>query len=291
MKMLRLNFNYNFKQLCKKTFCTSSSNSTNTDSILTKTLGKDNNILGLYLNTPKNRNALSKSLLDSLKRQIEYVNSNHNIRVVLLMSNQPGYFCAGADLKERQSMNEIDTENFVHNLRKTFLEFELMRVPSIVGIDGFALGGGLELALSSDIRICTKGSTLGLTEVSLGIIPGAGGTQRLPRLLGVARAKELIYTAERIDSEKALKIGLVNHVVENYSELESKSLEIAEKIVKNAPLSIANAKKAINHGIGYDIKTGLDVEGFCYSQIVKTEDRVEGLKAFLEKRSPIYKGK
>jgi methylglutaconyl-CoA hydratase len=283
LKMLRFNL------FAKKSFCTA--NSINTEAILTKTLGKDKNILGLYLNTPKNRNALSKSLLDSLKRNIEYVNTNENIRVVLLLSNQPGYFCAGADLKERQSMNEIETENFVHNLRKTFLQFEEMRVPSIVGIDGFALGGGLELALSSDIRICTKKSTLGLTEVSLGIIPGAGGTQRLPRLLGVARAKELIYTAERIPADKALNIGLVNHVVEKYEDLETKTVEIAEKIVKNAPLSIVNAKKAINHGIGYDIKTGLDIEGLCYAQIVKTEDRVEGLKAFLEKRSPNYKGK
>ena len=132
MKMLRLNFNYNFKQLCKKTFCTSSSNSTNTDSILTKTLGKDNNILGLYLNTPKNRNALSKSLIENLKSNIDKVNTSDTIRAVILMSNSPGYFCAGADLKERQSMSELETEQFAMILRKTFQQTDELKVTFFV---------------------------------------------------------------------------------------------------------------------------------------------------------------
>lgn len=276
-----------FKYYIKKSFCTSNQDSL----LLTKLLGVNKNILGLYLNSPKNRNALSKNLLTNLKSKIEDVNNNPDIRVVLLMSSSAGYFCSGADLKERQSMNDLETENFVKDLRRTFQLFSEINIPSICGIDGFALGGGLELSMSADFRICTKNSTLGLTETALGIIPGAGGTQRLPRLVGISRAKEMIFTAEKINGDRALEIGLVNHVVDKYEDLELKALEIAEKIVKNGPLAIINAKRAINNGIGYDLKTGLDVETLCYANILKTEDRLEGLKAFLEKRSAIYKGK
>lgn len=279
---------YKSFNLFRKGFC---STNTISDPIFSQMLGVSKNILGLYLNTPKNRNALSRSLLDSLKRNIEKVNLDHEIRAVVLMSKEPGYFCAGADLKERATMNDNEVELFVYNLRQTFQDFSEMRVPSISAIDGFALGGGLELALASDIRIATKTSTLGLSEVSLGIIPGAGGTQRLPRIVGFAKAKEMILTAERVDGNNALNIGLISHVVDSYKDLESKAVEIAEKIVKNAPLAITNAKKAIDRGIGQDIKIGLDIERLCYGNILKTEDRIEGMKAFIEKRKPQYKGK
>jgi len=270
-----------------KTFCTNNL----PQAITSKTLGKNGNILGLYMNSPKNRNALSRAMIDSLKLNISKINTNHEIRAVILMSNEPGYFCSGADLKERQGMNEIQTEEFVKELRSTFQLLSELRVPSISGIDGYAFGGGLEIALSTDIRICTKSSILGLTECALGIIPGAGGTQRLPRLVGLAKAKEMVFTSERVDAEKALNIGLVNHVVEKYEDLELKSLEIAEKIAKNAPLAVVNSKTAIQQGIGYDIKTGLAIETLCYGNILKTADRLEGLRAFLEKRSPNFQGK
>jgi methylglutaconyl-CoA hydratase len=261
------------------------------ETIISKVLGQNGNILGLYLNNPKTKNALSKCLIASLKKQIDYVNLNHEIRVVLLMSNQAGYFCTGADLKERATMSENEVELFVDELRTTFNNFSEMRVPSIAALDGYALGGGLELAMSSDIRIATKGVTLGLTEVGLGIIPGAGGTQRLSRLIGISKAKEMIFTAEKVNGEQAKEIGLVNHVVEDYSQLEIKGVEIAEKIVSKAPLAITFAKKAINQGIGHDIKVGLEIERLCYNNILKTEDRLEGMKAFNEKRQPVYKGK
>lgn len=277
----------NFKNNLFKTFCTH----TTPQAILSKTFGYNGNILGLYMNTPKNRNALSHAMIDSLKDKINQINTNHSIRAVIIMSNEPGYFCSGADLKERQGMNEIQTEQFVKELRSTFQLLSEIRVPSICSIDGFALGGGLELALSTDIRICTKSSVLGLTECALGIIPGAGGTQRLSRLIGIAKAKEMVFTAERLNGEKAFQIGLVNHVVDKYEELQNKSLEIAERISKNAPLAVVNAKRAIQVGVGYDIKTGLEIETLCYGNILRTEDRLEGLKAFVEKRSPDYKGK
>jgi len=270
-----------------KKFCTLSSN----DSIFTKKIGKNLNILGLYMNTPKNRNALSKSLLDSMKMNISKINSDNNLRAVILMSKEPGYFCSGADLKERQTMNEEQTEIFVTDLRGTFHQLSQLNIPLICGIDGFALGGGLELALNADIRICTKSSTLGLTECSLGVIPGAGGTQNLPRLIGISKAKELIFTAERINAEEALKLGIVNHTVDSYEELESKSLEIAEKIAKNAPLSVKNSKRAINEGYGHELGYGLLIESKFYRNILSSQDRIEGLKAFLEKRKPTYIGK
>lgn len=281
---------YNYFLKTRKYFSTGTPIN-NAEAIITKILGKNNNIKALYLNTPKNKNALSRALLDSLKANITTINGDDKVRAVILMSKEAGYFCAGADLKERQGMNEEKTELFVKELRSTFYNFSLIKVPTICAIDGFALGGGLELALNADIRIATKGATLGLTECTLGVIPGAGGTQNLPRLLGVAKAKELIFTAERLNGEKAKEIGLVSHVVDKYEELEGKALEIAEKIAKMAPLSVINSKKAINEGIGKDLKDGLQVEEKCYRNILYSEDRVEGLKAFLEKRPPQYKGK
>jgi methylglutaconyl-CoA hydratase len=262
------------------------------DPIVTHVIGASKNIYGMYLNNPKTRNALSKNLIESMKRNIEFVNHpTNNIRAVILMSKLPGFFCAGADLKERASMNEEEIEEFVHTLRSTFYNFSQMKVPSICGIDGFALGGGLELAMSADIRLVTKSSTLGLTECSLGIIPGAGGTQNLPRLVGHSKAKEMIYTAEKVNGQKAVEIGLANQTVDDYKELEGKCLEMAEKIAKMAPLSIFNAKKAIDIGFGQDIKQALQIEGLCYSKIIKSEDRIEGMTAFLEKRPPNFKGK
>lgn len=272
-----------------KSFC--NLNITNNDSfIVTKTLGSNKNILGLYLNNAKKKNALSSGLIESLNNQIDNINKNLDYRAVLLLSSQPGYFCAGADLKERETMTSDQVFNFVNLLRTTFHNFSTLKIPTICGIDGYALGGGLELALSCDIRVATKSSVIGLSEVSLGIIPGAGGTQRLPRLIGASKAKELIFTASRLSGEESLNYGILNNTVENYESLEVKCIEIAEKIAKNAPLAIINAKKAINEGVGLDINYGLKVEEQCYSNILHTKDRVEGMKAFLEKRKPNYKG-
>lgn len=288
LRISKLTSNIFTKHFQKKYFCSVLPQS---ELIESKIIGQKSNILAIYLNSPKNKNALSKKLLQSLKDQISFLNSTQNIHCAILMSKEPKYFCAGADLKERATLTEPQIELFVSDLRETFQSFSEAKIPTIAAIDGPALGGGLELALSADIRIGTKNSLIGLTEVSLGIIPGAGGTQRLPRLIGFNKAKELILTAERLNGQKAFELGILNYVVESYEELESKAVEVAEKIVKNAPLALQNAKKAINMGIGYDIKTGLDIERLCYGNIIKTEDRVEGMKAFLEKRQPDYKGK
>ena len=163
-------------------------------------------------------------------------------------------FCAGADLKERKGMTPDEAREFVKKLRATFTMFEEMACPTISVVDGPALGGGCELALCSDIRVSTDSAIYGLPETGLAIIPGAGGTHRLPRLIGVSKAKELIFTGDRIQAEEALKIGLVNYVSGDYEQATSKALEIASKIGEKGPIAIRAAKKAVHYGIDMDLK-------------------------------------
>ena len=166
-----------------------------------------------------------------------------------------------------------------------------MECPTISVVDGPALGGGCELSLCSDLRVSTKQAIYGLPETGLAIIPGAGGTQRLARLIGISRAKELIFTGDRLTPEQALEIGLVNHVCEDYEAASDKALEIAAKIGTKGPIAIRAAKKAIHFGIDMDLESGLQHEQECYKLVINTEDRLEGLKAFAEKRKPEYHGR
>ena len=163
-------------------------------------------------------------------------------------------------------------------------------IPTIAVIEGAALGGGLELALACDLRVAGARATLGLPETSLAIIPGAGGTQRLPRVVGVAKAKELIFTSARLTSDEAVKIGLINMSVEADNALITAE-GIALKIVQNGPIGVRMAKAAIDGGIDVDIEKALEVEKACYAQVVNTEDRLEGINAFVEKRKSVYKGR
>lgn len=166
-----------------------------------------------------------------------------------------------------------------------------MYCPTISVIDGAALGGGTELALCTDIRIATKTSMFALPETSLAIIPGAGGTQRLTRLIGESRTKELIFTCDRLTGDEAYKIGLVNHVMEDYQAANDKAMEIALKICEKGPIAIKAAKQAINGCELDDLMKGLEFESLCYEKVLESEDRLEGLRAFAEKRKPIYQGK
>lgn len=199
-------------------------------------------------------------------------------------------FCSGADLKERQQMDEVTTKKTIALIGEAITKTEQLPQPVIAMMNGMALGGGLELALACDIRVAATTAKLGLTETSLGIIPGAGGTQRLPRLIGTGRAKELIYTARRITAEEAVQLGLVEHIYIQEllrEETEKLALEIAE----NAPLALIQAKRAIQQGMQTDLKTGIDIERLAYERLLQTEDRLEGLAAFKEKRAPQYEGK
>lgn len=188
-------------------------------------------------------------------------------------------------------MQEDEVREFVRKLRSTMTMLEEMECPTISVVDGAALGGGCELALCTDMRIATKQATLGLPETGLAIIPGAGGTQRLPRLIGVSLAKELIFTGERLSAEQAKEIGLVNHVCEDFEAATKKAIELATLIGEKGPIAIRAAKKAIHFGVQLDLKAGLALEDECYKMVLNTEDRLEGLKAFAEKRKPVYQGK
>ncbi|XP_044403678.1 probable enoyl-CoA hydratase 2, mitochondrial isoform X4 [Triticum aestivum] len=192
--------------------------------------------------------------------------------------------------KERRLMGPSEVREFVNTLRATFSSFEALPIPTIAVVEGAAFGGGLELALSCDLRICGESATFSLPETGLAIIPGAGGTQRLPRIVGRARAKELIFTGRRFDATEAVNMGVVNYCVPG-GEAYQKALELAREINQKGPLAIRMAKKAINEGMEVDLSSALAVEEGCYEQVLHTQDRLEGLAAFAEKRKPLYTGK
>ena len=187
-------------------------------------------------------------------------------------------------------MSEGEVKRFIFKISNTFTAVENLNKPVIAAINGFALGGGLELALACDIRIAAEEARMGLTETSLAIIPGGGGTQRLPRIVGLARAKALILTARRITAEEALAIGLVNRVVPG-DQLLNACRELAGEIAQNGPIAIQQAKFAINKGMDASLQVALNIESNAYWHCIPTEDRLEGLKAFKEKRKPNYKGR
>lgn len=252
--------------------------------------GKFAEVGKLELDNPKKKNALSVDLLSQLDASIKEINQTPSLRAVVLKSSTPGHFCAGADLKERLDKTEDQIEYIVNNLRRIFNDLRNIHCPVFCLIDGPALGGGLELALNADIRIATAASEMGLPETYWSLIPGGGGTQTLARTIGVALAKELIFTGRRVKGEDALKLGLVNHVVPTFAEAEAKALSIVEEMLGNAPVAIRHAKKAINWGSETDLRSGLEIERFNYERVLRTADRREGFLAFAEKRKPKYQG-
>ncbi|KAK7071919.1 hypothetical protein SK128_021439 [Halocaridina rubra] len=242
---------------------------------------------------PAAKNAISKNLLKEFEEAIASVRHDRSVRVVLLRSLVPGVFCAGADLKERAAMKPEDVGPFVAKARSCISDLENLPMPVIVALDGAALGGGLEMALACDLRVAADTAKMGLVETRLAIIPGAGGTQRLPRIVGAAKAKELIFTAAILNGKEAAEVGLVNHVAaqnENGDAAYQKALELAKKIIPNGPVGVKMAKTAITRGMEVDLTTGLTIEEACYAQVIPTKDRIEGLTAFKEKRKPMYKG-
>ncbi|MFJ5771752.1 enoyl-CoA hydratase [Psychrobacillus sp. NPDC093180] len=244
----------------------------------------------ITLNRTDAANALSKQMLHDLKTVANELRNNREVRVIILTGAGEKAFCAGADLKERKTMSENEVRQAVRSIGAVVNEVAALPQPVIAALNGVAFGGGLELALACDIRIGALETKVGLTETSLGIIPGAGGTQRLPRLIGLGKAKELIYSAKRLTAEEAEALGILEYVVPRENLLD-KALEIATSMAKNAPLALIQAKTAINNGIEVDLNTGLKIEELAYNELLPTEDRLEGLRAFAEKRAPQYTGK
>ncbi|MEC0767019.1 enoyl-CoA hydratase [Bacillus atrophaeus] len=242
------------------------------------------------LNRSHAANSLSADMLYELQDTAQKIESDPNIRCVILTGSGEEAFCAGADLKERRGMDHSQVRRSVSLIQSVVSRIEALPQPVIAALNGTALGGGLELALACDIRIATNDVRLGLPETSLAIIPGAGGTQRLPRLIGQGKAKELIYTGRRISAQEAKEIGLIEYVTAT-ADLLPKAEQLAGFIAANGPIAIRQAKFAINKGLETDLNTGLSIEQKAYEITIPTKDRTEGLQAFQEKRRANYEGK
>ncbi|XP_069358904.1 methylglutaconyl-CoA hydratase, mitochondrial isoform X2 [Maniola hyperantus] len=224
--------------------------------------GEDSGIAVYGLNSPKAKNALGFDLLQSMKEVNQLIREDTKISVVVLHSLVQGIFCAGANLKERFKMNDDEVATFVRTLRNTLIEIEDLPMPTIAAIEGVAVGGGLELALACDIRVAAETAKLGLVETGRGLIPGAGGTQRLPRVIHPNIAKELIFTSRVVSGQEAKELGVVNHVVPQNSTSTAayeRAISIAREIISNAPIALRCAKKAINEGVQLSIKVRVDL--------------------------------
>uniref|UniRef100_D3TMQ1 Enoyl-CoA hydratase n=1 Tax=Glossina morsitans morsitans TaxID=37546 RepID=D3TMQ1_GLOMM len=255
--------------------------------------GNQSGITVLGLNRPEAKNAFSRDLVDTFADILVDLKKDNSSRVVVLRSLTPGVFCAGADLKERKGMSDKEVSEFVTQLRQVLINIEQLPMPVIAALDGAALGGGFEMALACDMRTAAENAKMGLVETKLAIIPGAGGTQRLPRILSPALAKELIFTARVFTGADAHRMGIVNHVVAQNKSGDAaylKAVSLAEEILPNGPIGVRMAKLAVDKGIQVDLTTGYSIEEVCYAQVIPTKDRLEGLEAFAEKRKPIYKG-
>lgn len=244
----------------------------------------------ITLNRPEARNAISLKMLNDFHLLLDELSSDDSVRCLVLTGSENKSFSAGADLKERSGMSELDTINFLERIQALTLKLSNFIKPTICALNGDAYGGGLELALSADLRIAHEKVTLGLTEVSLGIMPGAGGTQRLSRLIGVSKAFDMIFLAKKINAEEALKNGIINYLTKE-EKLMDVSLDIAEKISKNAPLGIKYAKKSILEGSELTLEKGLKIELENYKRLLFSKDRKEGIKSFMEKRPAQFIGK
>jgi enoyl-CoA hydratase/3-hydroxyacyl-CoA dehydrogenase len=252
-------------------------------------LTKDDNIAIITMNRPEAMNALNSKVLSDLNDIVDSVQKDNDITAVII-TGEGKAFVAGADIKEMMDKNPIEARKFTLLGQEVFRKIENMNKPVIAAVNGFALGGGCELALSCDIILASENAKFGLPEVGLGIHPGFGGTQRLPRLIGKAKAKELIFTGDTLDAKEAERIGLVNMVVAS-DKLPGAARSLAKKIASKAPIAIRLAKSAVNKGCEMDLDTGLLYEVESVSNTFSTKDSKEGMKAFTERRKPEFKGK
>jgi enoyl-CoA hydratase len=251
---------------------------------------KKDQIATITFNRPKVLNALNRKTVEELGQALAAARDDAEVRVLILTGAGEKAFVAGADINELAQRTPVDGKDFSLYGQGVFRMLETMGKPSIAAINGFALGGGCELALACSIRLASKTARLGQPEVKLGILPGYGGSQRLPRLCGRGVAHELILTGEMISADEALRVGLVNHVVEP-AELLPAAEALAKKIIANAPLAVKFAMEAIEHGLEMPLEEGLFLEATLFGVCCATEDMREGTRAFLEKRPAQFRGK
>jgi enoyl-CoA hydratase len=251
---------------------------------------KKENIGLLTINRPEKLNAISNELISELKDLLDKIKNDEELRVLIITGAGDKAFVAGADIKELVDRDASQGRRISQERQEIFSRIENLPVPVIAAVNGYALGGGLELALACSIRICSEKAQFGAPEVKLGIIPGDGGTQRLPRLVGLGRAMELILTGDFIDAQEAYRIGLVNKVLPQ-EELMDKATELAKKIASRPPLAVRFAKEAVNRSQEGDAASGFALESYLHALSCTTEDKKEGVSAFLEKRKGKFKGK
>jgi enoyl-CoA hydratase len=250
----------------------------------------DEGIALVTINRPEALNALNSQVFAELGSIFTELEKNREVRVVILTGAGEKAFAAGADIKEEQQCSVMEARDFAMLANYTQGKIEAFPRPVIAAVNGFALGGGCEVAMCCDIRIASVNAKFGQPEINLGIIPGGGGTQRLPRLIGLGRAKELIYTGEMIDAQRAYEIGLVNKVVP-LEDLINEARTLAAKIARKSLPILMLAKDALSGGAGLDLDKALKFEIECFANCFGTEDHDEGIAAFIEKRKPSFKDK
>lgn len=243
----------------------------------------------ITISRPKALNALSQELLKEFDETLKKLSEDKSCRVLLLRGEGDKSFVAGADIKEFCDMNPDQAYDLSREGQAILARLEQASWPTIALVNGYALGGGLELALACDIRIASSNAVVGLPEVGLGLLPGYGGTQRLAQVIGGGRAAEWIFSAGKFDAQEAYRVGLVNRVVE-LEELDAIGLKLAKKIARQAPLGVAGAKRALYHGLNHGIDQGYEAEAKEFAKIYHSQDLKEGVEAFIAKRAPEFKG-
>lgn len=243
----------------------------------------------LVLDRPKAMNAVSTDMARSIAGACAALATDPDARVVVLSSSHERAFCVGADLKERNSFTDADLLRQRPVARGAYTGVLELPMPAVAAVHGFALGGGFELALSCDVIVADRTAVVGLPEVSVGVIPGGGGTQLLPRRVGAARAAELIFTARRLEAAEARDLGLVDLLVEEGRDREE-ALELGARMAANSPVGLRAAKRALRLGQGLDLRAGLEVEDAAWRSTAFSADRAEGVAAFNEKRAPRWPG-
>ena len=260
------------------------------DSVTLVNHDEDGHVVELVLDRPEALNALSTAMARDIAAATAGLATNGSLRAVVVSSSSDRAFCVGADLKERNTYSDEDLRSQRPHFRAAFAGILDLPVPTIAAVHGFALGGGLELALSCDLIVCDETAVLGLPEVTVGVIPGGGGTQLLPRRVGWSRAADLVFTGRRLDVDEAWRIGLVDRRVAAGGDRDA-ALELARTIAANSPVGVRNAKRALRKGSDVDLAAGLDVEDAAWAATAFSGDRAEGVAAFNEKRRPDWPGR
>jgi enoyl-CoA hydratase len=250
---------------------------------------KQDRIGTIQLNRPRSLNALNAQLLGELKAVVADIEQDPEVGVVIITGHQK-FFAAGADIKEISGLDSpVKAHAFVTVAQSTFNSIESLSKPVIAAVSGLALGGGCELALACDIRLAADNARFGQPEIKIGVIPGGGGTQRLPRIIGLGRAKELLFTGEPINAAEAYRVGLVNRVLP-VDELMEAAVQLAQTLLKQPPFALGMTKMAVNDGANMDLASALAHEARCFALLFGTKDQKEGMAAFIEKRPPDFKG-